>query len=92
MISQTDAAIGQILEALDETGQAEDTLVLFLSDHGDTSGDHGMMDKHYILYDSVVHVPFIVKGPGIAPQRVTKFASSWSPQGIAINVFMFAAP
>ncbi len=76
MITQTDAAIGQILSALDETGQADDTLVILLSDHGDTSGDHGMMDKHYILYDSVVHVPFIVKAPGIAPQRVKKFASS----------------
>ena len=76
MISQTDAAIGRVLDALRESGQYDDTLILFLSDHGDTSGDHGMMDKHYILYDSVVHVPFIVKAPGIAPARVTKFASS----------------
>ncbi len=76
MITQTDAAIGQLLRALDETGQAEDTAVILLADHGDTSGDHGMMDKHYILYDSVVHVPFIVKAPGITPQRISSFACS----------------
>ena len=76
MISQTDAAIGQLLDALDETGQTDDTLVILLSDHGDTCGDHGMMDKHYILYDSVVHVPFIVKAPGLEPARVKSFACS----------------
>ena len=76
MISQTDAAIGQVLDAVRENGEWDDTLVILLSDHGDTCGDHGMMDKHYILYDSVVHVPFVVKAPGVAPARVKSFASS----------------
>jgi arylsulfatase A-like enzyme len=35
-----------------------------------------MMDKHYILYDSVVHVPFIVKAPGVSPARISSFACS----------------
>ncbi|MBR4205696.1 MAG: sulfatase-like hydrolase/transferase [Clostridia bacterium] len=76
MITQTDAAIGRVLVALDETNQAENTVVILLSDHGDTSGDHGMMDKHYILYDCVTHVPFLVKAPGLPAARVKKFASS----------------
>ena len=79
VITQTDAAIGGVLRALRESGQDDDTLVILLSDHGDTCGDHGMLDKHYILYDSVVHVPFIVRPPksaGIAPQKVSKFACS----------------
>lgn len=79
VITQTDAAIGNVLRALRESGQDDNTLIILLSDHGDTCGDHGMLDKHYILYDSVVHVPFIVRPPkaaGIAPSTVTKFACS----------------
>ncbi len=79
MISQTDAAIGTVLDALRTSGQDEETLIIMLSDHGDTCGDHGMMDKHYILYDCVVHVPFIVRPPrsaGMLPASVSRFVSS----------------
>ncbi len=76
MISQTDAAIGTVLDTLRESGEYDNTLIILLSDHGDTSGDHGMMDKHYILYDSVVHVPFIVRHPTLGHSVVEKFACS----------------
>lgn len=76
MISQTDAAIGLILDALRETGEYDDTLIILTADHGDTCGGHGMLDKHYILYDDVVHVPFIVRYPAFSPQIVEKFSSN----------------
>lgn len=76
MITQTDAAIGTVLDTLRGSGMYDDTLIILLADHGDTSGDHGMMDKHYILYDSVVHVPFIVKHPSLGHHVVDSFASS----------------
>ncbi|MBR3998838.1 MAG: sulfatase-like hydrolase/transferase [Clostridia bacterium] len=76
LITQTDAAIGRVLDTLRETGQYDNTLIILLADHGDTSGDHGMMDKHYILYDSVVHVPFIVRHPSLGSGRVKSFACS----------------
>lgn len=76
MITQTDAAIGMILDALRETGEYEDTLIILTADHGDTCGGHGMMDKHYILYDDVVHVPFIVRHPSFKHQIVEKFSSN----------------
>ena len=37
-----DDQVGRILQALEETGQAENTLVIFMSDHGDMLGDHGI--------------------------------------------------
>lgn len=74
MITQTDAAISRIIDYLRTTGQLDNTLVILTADHGDTSGDHGMMDKHYILYDSVVHVPFIVRYPALGHTRISKFA------------------
>lgn len=64
VISQLDEAIGSVLAALDRLGLADDTLVVFTADHGDMCGSHRMMDKHYILYDDVVRVPFIVRWPG----------------------------
>ncbi len=64
MISQLDDAIGKVLQALEETGGAENTLVIFTADHGDMCGSHRMMDKHYILYDDVVHVPLMYRWPG----------------------------
>lgn len=66
VISQIDDAVGMMLDALDNTGQAENTVVIYTSDHGDMCGSHGMMDKHYVLYDDVIRVPLIVKWPGMA--------------------------
>ena len=76
MISQTDASLGLVLDELKKTGQYDNTLIILLSDHGDTCGSHGMLDKHYILYDDVVHVPMIVRGPGIPHRDVDAFVSS----------------
>lgn len=66
MVSQIDDSVGIMLSALEASGQLEDTVIVYLSDHGDTSGSHGMMDKHYILFDDVVRVPFIFRGKGIS--------------------------
>lgn len=67
-ISLLDAQVGRILAALDRLGLAENTLVIFSSDHGDMCGAHGMIDKHYIMYDDVMRVPLLARWPGrIAP-------------------------
>lgn len=67
-ITLLDAQIGRILNTLDELGAAENTLVIYTSDHGDMCGGHGMIDKHFVMYDDVTHVPLIARWPGrIAP-------------------------
>lgn len=76
MITETDASIGMLLDELKKTGEYDNTLIILLSDHGDTCGSHGMLDKHYILYDDVVHVPFIVRHPSLPHADVDKFACS----------------
>ena len=63
-ISLMDAQIGRVLDALDRLGLAEDTVVIYTTDHGDMCGGHGMIDKHFIMYDDVVRVPLIVRWPG----------------------------
>ena len=67
-ISLLDAQVGRVLDELDRLGLAGDTLVIYTCDHGDMCGSHGMIDKHYVMYDDVTHVPLIVRWPGrIAP-------------------------
>ena len=61
-----DRAIARVVEALEESGMAEDTVVAFTSDHGDLGGAHGgLVQKWYNAYDEAIRVPFIVKGPGV---------------------------
>jgi choline-sulfatase len=64
-----DAAIGRILASLEASGMADDTIVVFTSDHGDLVGAHGgMQQKWYNAYDEAIRVPLLVKGPGVSPK------------------------
>ena len=64
MISHLDEQIGRILVALGETGQAENTIVVYVADHGLSVGQHGLMGKQN-LYDHSIRVPMILAGPGV---------------------------
>ncbi|MHC4620463.1 MAG: sulfatase-like hydrolase/transferase [Planctomycetota bacterium] len=64
MITHVDAQIGRVLEALEATGQAENTIIVFSADNGLAVGRHGLMGKQN-LYEHSVHVPLIICGPGI---------------------------
>ena len=59
-----DDQIGLILDALEETGLADNTIVIFTSDHGFHLGEHGMWSK-ISLFEQVTRVPFIVRIPGV---------------------------
>ena len=62
-----DQAIGRILDALEASGMADDTIVVFTSDHGDLLGAHGGLQQKWAnAFDEAVRVPMVVKGPGIA--------------------------
>lgn len=61
---QLDAQIGRLLDALDKTGQAENTMVVFTTDHGDMVGGHRMWIKGWIPYEECYRVPMIVRWPG----------------------------
>ena len=76
VIAQLDDAIGRILDALDEVGVQDDTMVVFTADHGDMCGSHRMLDKHYVLYDDIIRVPLLVRVPGVAPETNDAFVSN----------------
>jgi arylsulfatase A-like enzyme len=65
MISLIDHNVGRILDALDAEGIANDTLVIFTSDHGDLLGDHGLYKKGPTFYEGLLNVGAIFRGPGV---------------------------
>ena len=64
MCEHIDHHVGRILAALDATGQREDTIVIYTSDHGELLGDHGQLPKGPFLYDCSLRVPLILRWPG----------------------------
>lgn len=67
--SLIDDQVGKILAALDQTGQADNTLVIYVSDHGDYMGAHRLMLKGIPAYDQAYRVPLLMAGPGIPKGR-----------------------
>jgi arylsulfatase A-like enzyme len=64
-ISFIDHQIGRILNVLLEQGLDENTIVIYISDHGDWLGDHGLILKGPMHYEGLLRVPMIVRGPGV---------------------------
>lgn len=62
-IELIDENVGRILDALEETGQRENTVVIFTSDHGEMAGDHGLNKKGCRFYEGLVRVPLIFSWP-----------------------------
>jgi len=74
MITHMDEQIGRVVAALDETGHANDTLVIFAGDNGLALGQHGLMGKQSV-YEHSIRVPLVLAGPGIpAGERRDAFA------------------
>ena len=69
MITHLDYHIGRVLKALDESGQADNTIIIFASDNGLALGEHGLMGKQN-LYEHSAKVPLIFSGPGIKKGQV----------------------
>ncbi|MDL2232718.1 sulfatase-like hydrolase/transferase [Ruminococcaceae bacterium OttesenSCG-928-L11] len=62
-VSGIDEQVGKILDTLEHCGLAEDTIVIFTSDHGDMMGSHSLMYKG-LWYDECFKVPFLIRWPG----------------------------
>ncbi len=64
MIAQIDDRLADILNVLEETGQLENTVIIYTSDHGEMMGDHGLLEKGCRFYEGLVRVPLIFSWPG----------------------------
>ena len=75
LTSFLDDCVGEILATLEESGQAEDTVILYLSDHGELLGDKGMWTKQ-VMYEASAGIPMILAGPGVPDGIVRNTAAS----------------
>ena len=62
-IELIDAQVGRMLDALESSGQRDNTVVIFMSDHGEMLGDHGLTRKGCRFYEGLTHVPLIISCP-----------------------------
>ena len=67
LVTRLDHMIGRILGALESAGLAENTLVLYTSDHGEQAGEHGLWWKQ-TFYEDSVRVPAVLSWPGRLPE------------------------
>ncbi|WP_419999554.1 sulfatase-like hydrolase/transferase [Streptomyces boninensis] len=72
MVTLVDDEVGRILDTLDEEGLAENTLVVFTSDHGEMLGDHQLMLKGPMMYECAIRVPLLMRLPGTLPAGVRR--------------------
>jgi arylsulfatase A-like enzyme len=64
MIELIDVNVGKILNSLKKSGNLENTIVIFMSDHGEALGDHGLLLKGCRFYEGLIKVPLILSSPG----------------------------
>ena len=69
-IALIDHNVGRLMIALDEAGLRENTLVIYISDHGDWLGDHGLILKGPMHYEGLLRVPMIWRGPEVPQGKV----------------------
>ncbi len=74
MVEQIDDHVGRMVQTLEESGQRENTIIVFHSDHGEMLGDHGILLKGPYFYDCAVRVPLIVSWPGHVQQGLVSDA------------------
>ena len=65
-----DAELGRLFGLLRASGLIEPTLIVLTADHGESLGEHGEMTHSYFAYNSTIHIPLIIAGPGIVPARI----------------------
>jgi arylsulfatase A-like enzyme/tetratricopeptide (TPR) repeat protein len=71
-VAYVDAEVGRLFAAVERTGRMGETLVAVTSDHGEGLGAHGESSHSYFVYDTVLHVPLLLAGPGVPAGRVVE--------------------
>jgi arylsulfatase A-like enzyme len=75
-LAYLDAQFGELLGKLETRGRLKDTIVVVVADHGEAFYEHGVWDHQNSLYEELVRVPLMIRGPGIAPGRDSRNVST----------------
>ncbi|HTV00500.1 MAG TPA: sulfatase-like hydrolase/transferase [Luteitalea sp.] len=92
MVTHLDGQIRRVLDALESTGRAKDTIVIFAADNGLALGSHGLLGKQSV-FDHSTHVPMMIAGPGVPSGRSTQaFAYLYDLYPTILELTGVAAP
>ncbi|WP_222429919.1 sulfatase family protein [Paenibacillus cremeus] len=64
MVEHLDTQVGRLLDELEQSGELDNTIIIFMSDHGEMLGDHGIYWKGPYFYEELVRVPLMIAWPG----------------------------
>ena len=70
MIKLIDDQLARIIDCLKDAGELENTIIIYSTDHGESLGDHGLIEKGCRFFEGLVHVPLIVSWPGMFKQNL----------------------
>jgi len=69
-VRYTDRFVGKLLAELKAEGALDNTIIVVVGDHGEAFGEHGGYSHNTVIYDEGIHVPLIIRAPGLAPGRL----------------------
>ena len=90
-IAFADAQIARLVRALERTHVLDKTAVVVAGDHGESLGDHGELEHGLFVYESVLHVPLVIRSPGVAPGRISTLTSLVDVLPTALDLFHFGS-
>ena len=85
--SLVDNWIGQFLRKIDYMGLMENTMIIFMADHGFLLGEHGLLAKNLSMYEEIIHIPLLVYYPDVAPRHTNALTSIADIPATVIDVF-----
>ena len=75
-ITQHDRHMGNFIQRLKDAGIWDNTVFVFVSDHGEEFNEHGSWGHGHSIYQELLHVPFMLRAPGVSPGRVSTTVST----------------
>lgn len=79
--------IGHLLRKIDYMGLLENTMIIFMADHGFLLGEHGLIAKNLTMYEEVIHIPLLIYHPDATPRRTDALASIIDIPATVVDVF-----
>lgn len=91
-INYVDDEIGRLLDELDHLNLSDNTIVIFTSDHGEEFFEHGGLDHVLTSYQELIHVPLIIRFPGIENRRIENLAQGIDIMPTVLDSLNITAP
>ena len=91
-IAYADSQLGRLFAWLEQSGRMKDTMIVIMSDHGESLGERGVRKHNAQLYNEQMHVPAIIYVPGLAPRRISDYVSTIDLGSTILNIVGVACP